>query len=265
MTTRASNDLDRLAGQIRELSNAVRDLQRPQAIRIPILNVDPPTTDPTNIWLLADGRLRSRHLNPAGTGYVIREWVSTTAGSSTSGVAPAPAPSAPTTRTTSWAATWSQSYRQAGAQRTDQGAIYCYYGYVDSFNGRNRSLVGFDYASIASTLAGSTVMGVWLRMVNLHSYWNNGSDIHLGIHNFTSKPGTWSGGGIPYSMYTKVHYGKPQDKTVQLPLLFATSIRDGIGKGIALESPSNSLDFYGYVAGVGSGYVVPTLTVQYAK
>lgn len=261
-----SDDIQALAARIASLEEQVRDLQRPRPFRIPLLAADPPTSDPTSMWLLPDGRLRARHLNTAGTAFVIREWVSTSAGSSSSGTAPAAPGAAPTTRETSWAAQWSQSYRQSGPARTDAGTKYIYYGDSgDSFNGRNRSLIGFDYSNIASTLSGSTVLEVRLTLLNLHSWYNNGSDIHFGIHNYTSEPSSWAGGGIPRSMIAKHHFGKPQQRTVAMPLEFATAIRDGWGKGIAVESPSDSLTFYGYAAGVGSGQQLPVLTVKYAK
>lgn len=255
-----------ISRQIIELQRQVRELQTSQVFRIPVLSADPPVTDPINMWMFPDGRIRARHLNPAGSAFVTREWVPTAAGSSSSGTAIAPPTDAPTTRQTEWAATYSQSYRQSGAARTDGGAVNAYYGSSgDSFNGRNRSLIGFDHAAIAAELAGSTVLNVWIRMVNVHSYNNSGSYAHLGIHNFSSEPASWAGGGIPRSMLSKQRWAKGQTYTAKLPLEFAQAIRDGWGKGIAIESPSDSKDFYGYMAGVGSGYPVPVLIVQYAK
>jgi hypothetical protein len=255
-----------LAEQIRLLQAEVRDLRRPRPFLIPVLSADPPTSDPTNMWLFPDGRLRARHLNPAGSAFVTREWVPTAAGAATTGTAIAPPTSAPTTRQTEWSATYTQSYRQSGAARTDAGVVQAYYGSSgDAFNGRNRSLVGFDYAAIAAELAGSTILDVWVRMVNVHSYNNSGSYVHLGIHNFSAEPATWAGGGIPRSMLSKQHWNKGATFTAHVPLEFAQSIRDGWGKGLALESPSDSRDFYGYMGGVGSGYPPPVLIVQYAK
>ncbi len=263
---KATSPYDQLADRISGLESAIRDLQRPQPFIIPVLAADPPTTDPTNIWLMPDGRIRARHLNPAGSAYVTREWIPTTPGSSSSGTAPAPPPPAPVTYQNAWTATYTQSYRQPGNARTDGGAVDLYYGSSgDAFNGRNRSLIGFDYAAIASALAGSTIQAVWITMMNKHSWYNAGSDVHLGIHNFSSEPASWGGGSIPRSMTFKAHWNKGATQQVQIPLEFAQAIRDGWGKGIALESPTDSRNYYGYMAGVGSGYQVPVLTVQYAK
>jgi hypothetical protein len=234
--------------------------------RIPVVNEDPSESDPTNLWLFPDGRMRGRHLNTAGTAYVYREWATGTPGSDTSATAPA-APTAPiVTQEDSWPAIWSQSYRQSGAARTDLGVTHLYYGSSgDAFNGRNQSLIGFDHASIASALSGSTVNSVRLSMTNVHAWYNSGVQIYFGIHNYSSEPATWAGGGIPRQRITNHHFGKPQFREVWMPLEFATAIRDGWGKGVALEAPSSSREFYGYAAGVGSGYAPPVLTVNYSK
>lgn len=255
-----------LAQQITDLQAQVRDLQRVRPFVIPVLSADPPTTDPTNIWLFPDGRLRARHLNTAGSAFVTREWVPTTAGASTTGTAAATPVAPPVTRMMYASATYTQSYRKSGPARTDGGAINLYAGSSgDSFNGRNRSLIGFDYATIASTLSGAEVQACWLRMVNIHAWYNSGVEVFLGIHNFSAEPSSWAGGSIPRSMMTQIHWNKGEDKTVGIPILFAQSIRDGWGKGIALEAPSDSRSYYGYNAGVGSGYQIPQLIVQYAK
>lgn len=261
-----SNDpYSQLIRRISDLESQAKDALR-KPFLIPVVAADPPETDPTNIWLLPDGRLRARHRNTADTAWVYREWVSTAAGSGSSGTAPAPIPTTPVTHEVTYLAQWSHSYRSTGAQRTDQGAVMLYYGSSgDSFNGMNRSLVGFDHGAIATQLAGSTVNSVRLRLVNIHAWYNSGVTIYFGIHNFSSKPGSWSGGGIPAQRIANHKFGKPQERTVWMPLSFATSIRDGTGKGIAIEAPDGSREFYGYAAGVGSGYNPPALIINYTK
>lgn len=255
----------RILIELAELRRMAEDAaKRPH--HIPVLSADPPDSDPTNMWLLPDGRLRARHRNTADTAWVIREWVSTTAGSSSSGTAPAPPSSAPITRQDTWSAIWSQSYRQGGTARTDAGVYRLYYGSSgDGFNGRNQSLIGFDHAAIATALSGSTVNAVWLDLTNLHAWYHSGVTIYFGVHNFSSEPATWAGGGIPASKITNHKFGKPQQRTVPMPLQFATMIRDNTGKGVAIEAPSSSIEFYGYAAGVGSGYSLPKLIVNYTK
>lgn len=260
---KGTDPMAQFTAQLAEIRRMAEEANRKQ-LTIPVLNADPPETDPTNIWLLADGRMRARHLNTAGSAWVYREWVSSAPGSGSSATAPAAPPTVAVTREDSWPAIWSQSYRGNNSPRTDAGTVRLYYGSSgDSFNGKNKSLMGFDYAGIAAALAGSTVNAVWLTMTNLHTYWNAGSDVNFGIHNFTSEPATWAGlGGV---FKAKHRFVQAQTRKVAMPLEFATAIRDGSGKGIGLDAPNTSRDFYGYAAGVGSGSPVPVLTVNYSK
>lgn len=247
-----------------ELQQKVNDLeQRP--LRIPILAADPPITSSCNMWLLHDGRLRTRKLNSAGNAYVIDEWVRTAPGSSTSSTTPASPGAAPTSRQQTYGAVWSRSYKADGTARTDDGVQRLYYGRRDATNGRQRSYIGFDYTTIAADLAGSTVNAVWLNLINLGSEDPGGSDLTFGIHNVSggTAPSTWS--GTVASALEIEKFQAPEAKTILMPLAFATYIRDGLGKGIAIEAPDDSPTHAGYAAGVASGYSEPSLTIMYAK
>jgi hypothetical protein len=260
-------DVDPVAALSRKLEameQAIRDLQA-RPLRIPVLLDDPVDTELVNVWLLHDGRLRIRKRNSADTAWVIDEFVRTAPGSSHSSTSPPAPAAAPTSHTLTAQAIWSQSYAGAGAARTDDGTVKLYYGNVADGAGRNRSLIGFDYTTIAATLSGSTIKSVRLDLQNLATYYPGGATAFFGIHNFTSEPATWAGGGIPQSMIASAHLYPAEPSTIYLPLSFATMIRDGTGKGIALEAPNDSLEFYGVAAGFGSGYSLPTLTVEYAK
>jgi hypothetical protein len=268
-----SSPLSKGYDPITQLQNEISDIRRiaeeanRQRFIIPVLEEDPPETDRTmNIWMFFDGRIRARHRDETDSAWVYREWVPTAPGSSSSGDTAPPAPPAVETFQTTWGATYTQSYRQSGAKRTDAGEVMLYYGSSgDSFNGMNQSLIGFDHSAIATALSGSTINAVWLDLTNIHAWYNSGSDIHFGIHNFSSEPTTWAGGGIPRRMIIKHHFGKPQHRTVSMPIEFAQAIRDGWGKGVALESPSTSREYYGYAAGVGSGHTPPSIIVNYTK
>ena len=145
----------------------------------------------------------------------------------------------------------------------DGGRLY--YGDAGDTYGQTKSLVGFNYSSIATVLAGSTVKRVQLRMTNLSTYWPAGADVFFGIHNVTSAPSVWSDTDVIAPLLTQHHFGKPETRTVDLPLRFATDIRGGTGKGIALQAPDTDRAHSGYAAGVGSGYTPPLLIVTYAK
>jgi hypothetical protein len=253
---------DEFSSLIKSLQQQINDI-RNAPFRIPVLPEDPPTTDPTNMWMLPDGRIRARHRNPTDTAWVIREWVTTSPGSSTSGATPAPPTVAPTSRQGIWTATWSASYRSAGPKRTDHPDRIYWGSSGDSFNGRNRSYIGFDATTIAAALSGGTVTRVRLRLQALHTYWNNGAGIGFGYHGQTSAPGSWA--GTLASLVSQQRIGKTQLKEFDLPLVFGTAIRDGSSKGIAVEAPNSSTDYYGYAGGVGSGVTPPTLIIDYAK
>lgn len=243
----------------------LQDLAHPGSFQIPVRDQDPDDSEPINFWMFPDGRLRGRHLNPAGSAWVYREWIPTAPGASTSSVAAAAPAAAPVSFSRSYPAAWSASYRNDGVKRTDDASTLLVYGYTDGTNGRGRSLLGFDHTSIASDLSGSTVTAVYITMMNLLSVWPSGSTAHLGIHNYTSAPTTWAGGGIPLSMSEQVSFSPQERKTFRLPLAFATMIRDGSGKGIALESPSDDAALAGAASGFGGTYEAPVLTVEYAK
>lgn len=247
---------------LNKMQQQINDL-RSSPLRIPVLADDPPTTDPTNIWLLADGRLRIRHRNTADTAWVVREYVTSSPGSGSSATPPAPPTPAPTSRITAWAATSSASYRQAGPKRTDEPGRVYWGSSGDAFNGRNRSLIGFDYAAIAAALASSTVTRVRFRLQALHTWYNNGASIGFGYHNQTSMPSSWP--GTVASFVKTDHIGKTELKDFELPLVFGTAIRDGVSRGIALEAPNSSVDYYGYAGGVGGGVTIPTLIIDYVK
>lgn len=51
--------VEQLVAHIRGLEDRIRALEEP-GFRIPVLDADPDTDDPTNLWFLEDGRLRGR-------------------------------------------------------------------------------------------------------------------------------------------------------------------------------------------------------------
>jgi hypothetical protein len=242
----------------------------PGAFVIPQLQDDPDELDPTNLWMRWDGRLRGRCLNSAGTAFDYFDYPMRSDITAPPAVPPSPVPpplgAAPKTFKQTYDATWSQSYKGDDSKRTDSlGNDYLVYGNSGDANGVNKALIGFDYAAIASDLNLSTIKKVQLRLENIHAYWASGVTIYFGIHNVTAEPATWPSGSIPRRRITKHIFGKPQIRTASMALDFAKLIRDGTGKGIAIEAPNSSRDFYGYAAGVSSGYTVPQLIVTYAK
>lgn len=242
----------------------------PRASVIPVMQADPPTEDPTNMWMRPDGRLRGRYWNGSAFVYVdypMRTDI-TAPPSVPAAPPPPPKPPAPKSYKKTYTADWTQTYQGDGDKRNDsRGTKYLVYGNGgDSFNGTQRSLIGFDYSTIQSNLSGSTIKKVQLRMTNVHAYWNSGVQIYFGVHNVSSEPSNWPGSGsLPQRRASHHKFGKPQTRTVTLPLKFGQLLRSGSGKGITIEAPSGDRDYYGYAAGVGSGYTPPQLIISYTK
>jgi hypothetical protein len=244
--------------------------RRRSALVIPQVSADPPETEATNLWMRNDGRLRGRYRNSAGT-LVYLDYPLRTDITSPPAVPANPSPAAPgsipQTYRTTWNGIWSQTYQGSGVKRTDaMGETNLVYG-QDPDNptfGSQVALVGFDYATIVSTLAGTTIQRIDLTMANLDAYWST-VQISFGMHNATAEPTTYLGTDILLRQSSSAEFGA-ETKTVQLPMSYAQALRAGTAKGIALEAPSPQRDFYGVAAGVGSGgYLPPQLTVTYAK
>jgi hypothetical protein len=259
------------AGFVKAIMSEIDKRWRPKSFVVPVVQADPPESDPTNLWMRADGRLRGRYWNGASYTYVEYPMRSDITAPPAVPAAPAvPTPvAAPRTYTGTYTATWSQTYKGDGSKRTDtRGELYLVYGQAegDGVNGQQRSLVGFDYATIAADLASSTITKVELWMQNVHSYWESGVQVFFGMHNVTAEPGAWPGSGsLSLRRSVEQHYGKAEAKKVPLTVEFGQQLRAGTAKGIAIEAPSNVRDYYGYAAGVGSGYTPPQLIITYAK
>lgn len=241
----------------------------PRGLVLPVMQDDPPEEDPTNLWMRADGRLRGRYWDGANFLYVdypVRSDI--TSPPAVPAAPPVPAkPDTPITHQSLYTATWSQTYQGSGAQRTDtRGEQFIVFGNEGNTYGTMRSLVGFNYAVIAADLAGSTIKSVALTMQNIHSEWPSGVEVFFGLHNVTSEPASWpASGDLPLRRVTSAHFGRPEVRTIALPMTFGQHLRAGTAKGLAIEAPTDSRDYYGYAAGVGSGYSPPQLVITYIK
>lgn len=240
--------------QLQQMKQQISDItQRP--FYLPVLNADP-AVDEGNIWLLEDGRLRVR--NAAG---VIKEYAPVgSAGSSSSGTAKPAAPAATRTYTGTWGATWTQSYRSSGAQRSEPEL---YYGNGDSFNGTTKALIGFPASTIAAALAGSTVVKCEIYFHNLYSWWNSGSNVRFGIHNNVSKPSTY--GGSVRTNVNQIAYGRPQAKWAPISTEFGVRFRDGTGKGVLIDQQTSDHAYYGFGAGLTGSGNPPMIRITYVK
>lgn len=252
---------ERLLAQISRMQQDIVSLQQNRTW-VPIVDSTPDPDSGNNIWAYQDGTLYIRF--PDGN---VRKYLPDTAMAPTPTPPPTTTPKPkppppPTTRRKVWDASWSSAYKANGDARTDTNRLY--YGNGDAYNGQQRALIGFP-SSVSTALTGARIKKVELYLHNIHSWWNNGVDIHFGIHNNTSEPTTY-GGVVKNDIWT-VHFGKPEAKWVTLPVAtFGAYLRAGTGRGILIDQRSNDKSFYGYAAGVGdSSGNPPRLRITYVK
>lgn len=227
-------------------------------VQIPALNADPTTDYKGNIWIFQDGRIHIRL--PDGT-------ISEVSGGVTSGGSsgtPVPVvPPQPVLQSQEWPALWSQAYRASGGF-TGGDAQSLYYGNSgDSYNGRQSSLIGFDYSAIATALSGSTINKVEVFLYNKHTYPAGGGTVHFGLHSNAAKPGTF--GGVVSSFISKDAVKRNQAAYHVVSTAFGAALRDGSAKGVILQSPNDSTSYYGYAAGLGDGPPIPRIRITYTK
>lgn len=252
-----ADEIDQLAAKLRQIEDRLSDLST-QPLLIPVLNADPGTGYAGNVWTYPDGKLNVRLKD--GT---VKQY------SPVAPVAPAasnPTPVAqPTTRQTTWVAQWGQAYRASGGQ-TGADNSKLYQGNGDSYNGRQRSLVGFDYASIQSALSGSNVTGVEIWVDVRHTWWNNGGVLWLGLHNNATKPGSW-GGTIGRDLVSDFHVPNSGSGWYAIASEFGSRIRDGGAKGVTFQAPNDDRNYYVFTSG-GPGTSsdrMPQLRITYVK
>lgn len=170
----------------------------------------------------------------------------------------------PSVHEQSFYATWSRSYGPSGATTWDDSA-YCYQGYYSSARGNTRSLVGFNYNDIQSTLKGATNVKVWLTYKVAHSYYNAGLTAIIGQHKYGSKPSSWTAGNCAPDQVRRQSSAPGGTYTVRLPDYDAWSFQNGVMKGIMFgPGPNTGLGYYGYMYGATQGGR-PYLTFQYTS
>lgn len=256
MSNRSNDPYQQIQNRMAKMEEDIRSLSQ-QSLRLPVVDADP-DVDQGNAWLMNDGRLRVR--TASGT---IKEYapVGTAGGTTTTIPKPAP-PAAKKTYVNHWDATWTQAYNDSGGQRTDYGDQLVY-GWGDSYNGKNTSLIGFDYAAIRTALLGSSVTKVELNFNQLYAWWNWGAYVRFGVHTNTAKPGTY--GGVIRNNLTQVTYGKPEAKWATIATEFGIRFRDGTGRGISIDPLTTDKAFYGRAAGITGQGIAPQIRITYVK
>lgn len=194
---------------------------------------------------------------------------STTTGGSSSSTPTTPTSSkptapAPTKHTSTFWATWSRSYDGDGSTTWDDSK-HCYQGYYSSDRGNTRSLVGFNYGSIESTLAGATRITGKFGFKVAHSYYNSGLTAVVGSHKYTSKPSSWSSSNVYQNQIRRSSCVAGKTYSVNLSDWHCWAFRTGAITGMAFgPGPSSSKTYYGYMYG-GTEAAKPYVQFTYYK
>lgn len=230
---------------------------------LPALGADPGAASQINFWVgESTGRLYVRGPNGVIASYNAIA-VTDLTGTPVS-PPPPPKPTNPTkkTYTTTWNATWTESYQGDGNRRTNNNHLM--YGRYASDYGSQASQIGFNHAAIKTALTEATVSKVEIYLYNLWSYWNDGVDVYFGAHNNSSRPNTYSG-QVKYRV-SKAHYGKPQAGWRTISNWFGESFKSGTIKGVLLDPRDGARSYYGYAAGISDGgYTPPRIRITYTK
>jgi hypothetical protein len=244
---------ERFLQEIQDLKAQIAALQN-RPLQIPYLDADPDAAYAGNVWMFQDGRIRFRL--PDGT---IKQVSTATSTGSTTGTSKPPVAAQPTTHVYEGALTFGESYRSSGGVSGSNHTSYLYHGNGgSSFNGNQSALIGFDYATIASALSGSTITGVWIYLNPVHTWWNSGATAWFGMHSNATKPGSYTGVVRNFVSSAKVVAGQP--KWIPLSTEFGSRFRDGSAKGVILQAPNDSNQYYAYYS-IGS----PRIRIQYVK
>lgn len=183
--------------------------------------------------------------------------------SSTTNKPPAVKPKIEYTRT--YNCTWSGTYRSNGDYSSSHGS-----GMVQGDSGSDgwlndaRSLCGFDYAKIMSDTRGATIKACYITLYANHWYWNDGGTARIGTHNYTGRPGSWSGSRVDEQRLSSANWPKPGKRKVSLGTTIGNEFKSGAAKGIALGPTSGTKTQYGKFNGNGQSNE-PVLTIVYVK
>lgn len=174
-----------------------------------------------------------------------------------------PNPTTPTlqTYTKKWYATWSRSYEGGNGTRFDD-SDYMYQGQFSGSPGNQKSLAGFDYKNMMSTLNDAEILSCHVTVTNAHARWNKGLYVFLGWHNIASKPSTWNSSNVN-ERTVKAWVGEGGSVTRDFGTPIGRAFRDGTAKGISIGPEADS-DNYGFFKGAKQSNR-PFVTIKYRK
>lgn len=135
------------------------------------------------------------------------------------------------------------------ADGTNLGSAQLFQGVSDGVNGNQFSMVTFDYATIASDLAGADIVKTEVFLDNLSFYSFDGGNVFIGTHTNASVTGD-----ADYATVTpgiaSAFFGYAQSQWVTVPNSIGEAFRDGTAKGLAIgKAPSDAVSYAAEFAG----------------
>lgn len=176
---------------------------------------------------------------------------------------PASTPTQKSTYTKKWYAAWSRSYEGDNSTRFDDSA-YMYQGSFGGSPGNQKSLAGFDYKNIMSTLKGAEIVECHITFKNSHARWNKGLYAEAGSHNYSSKGSTWIGAQVRERRW-KAWVTEGGTVTINGGTTLGKEFQSGATRGIGLgPEATDDPDNYGYFYGATHS-ARPSVTIKYRK
>lgn len=168
--------------------------------------------------------------------------------------------------TKSYTSTWTGRYNGSGSLLNANTDIY--QGFYDAGNGNQRSVIGFDFPTIVSDLAGATITKVTVTLKNKHWYNNAGGTAVLGTHNSgaSSAPSTCPTLNDDLAVFSE--WPKLATWEVEVdPTDFGVALKNSTAKGLCIgPGVSLSHEYYGYFAGANdTSGGKPKITITYTK
>jgi len=166
--------------------------------------------------------------------------------------------------TKTYTAQWSESYSSNGASRGSYANGNCFQGYYSSTNGNQFSLVGLPESTIASDLAGATVIKTEIYLQNEHWFSADGGTVYVGTHTYANAPSNASSSNYKPRMSSgSFSYGQGRWFTVSNSL--ANDFKTNGARGIVIgPAPSNSQNYYGFFSGAAESRP-PKMRITYSK
>lgn len=240
----AQRGADRLAVKLRGIAEQARNT-RSTGLHVPIMDADPADDDPTNLWLLEDGRLRARTADGTIHEYT-PDGADTPGGGDTTGggtsTKPKPADTAPRRFQKTYAATWGRTY--CATHGVETGGNLRYGTFPGSAHGMRRIMFGFNDSAIRSDLSGATIRKVELSMRNTDSWYHSGISIRWGAHNRSAAPSGFSAvrAGIYTGSWPEAGYGATWRNVTTW---IGKALRDNDIKGLTVVQPTAGATHYG--------------------